>query len=64
MCKAGATGFVHVHPDIKPDCPLDIGERWGINFHTTTRWRYYGDTGGTTRPEISLVCYCPLLLLP
>ena len=25
--KAGAVGFVHVHPDIKPNCPLDIGER-------------------------------------
>ena len=25
--KATATGFLHVHPDIQPFCPSDVGER-------------------------------------
>ena len=44
--KAGALGFLHAPPGLKPKCPSDVG----------ANWRYYHEGGETVNPGIEINC--------
>ena len=44
--KAGALGFLHAPPGLKPKCPSDV----------EANWRYYHEGGETVNPGIEINC--------